>query len=193
VAQVRHGHDDRLLDALGEMEGQAYSGPMWRVVREGRSHLDGSRGAGRWNPAWLSVLYGAQEADGALAEIHYHLTQGQPVFPSRMRHALLELRVKTGRTLRFADLDALTRLGVEADRYREMLYSRTQEIADAAAFMGFDGLIAPSARWACHNIVLFLDAIDLDDLECVGAEPVDWRAWRAAHAGRGRGQTPGGV
>ena len=75
----RRAHDDRLLDALGEIEGQAFSGRMWRVVREGRSVLDGSRGAGRWNPNHLSVLYGTTESDGAIAEIHFHLSQGQSV------------------------------------------------------------------------------------------------------------------
>jgi RES domain-containing protein len=177
----RRALDDRLLDALGEIEGQPFQGPMWRVVRSGRSVLDGSRGAGRWNPATLSVLYGAQEADGALAEMHYHLTRGQSVFPSRMQHNLFELRIKTKQTLILADMDQLTRLGIEERRCREMLYDRTREIAAAAAFMGFDGIIAPSARWACQNIVLFLDALDLDDIEEVGSEPIDWNAWRAKH------------
>lgn len=177
----RRGHDDRLLDALGEIDGQPFEGRMWRVVRVGRSVLDGSRGAGRWNPASLSVLYGAEEADGALAEMHYHLNRGQSVFPSRMQHDLFELRVTTKTTLVLADMDALVRLGVDAARYGEMLYGRTQEIADAAAFMGFDGLIAPSARWPCRNIVLFLDAIDLDDVEEIRSDRIDWRAWRARH------------
>lgn len=175
----RRGHDDRLLDALGEMSGQSFSGTMWRVVRVGRSYIDGSRGAGRWNPSSLSVLYGAQEANGAIAEIHYHLNRGQSVFPSRMRHELVELRIKTSATLRLADMDALRHLDVDVSRYKEMLYWRTQEIADAAAFMGFDGIIAPSARWRCQNIVLFLDELDLDDIEYVKSDPVNWRDWRA--------------
>ena len=95
----RRAHDDRLLDALGEIEGQAFSGRMWRVVRQGRPVLDGSRGSGRWNPSHLSVLYGATEADGAIAEIHFHLSRGQSVFPSRMRHFLHETQVRTDRTL----------------------------------------------------------------------------------------------
>ena len=156
---------------------------MWRVVRVGRSVLDGSRGAGRWNPASLTVLYGAQEADGAVAEMHYHLNRGQSVFPSRMQHDLFELRIETKETLVLADMDALVRLGVDPARYGEMLYDRSQEIADAAAFMGFDGIIAPSARWQCQNIVLFLDAINLDDIEEVGSDRIDWRAWRAKNVG----------
>lgn len=155
---------------------------MWRVVRVGRSVLDGSRGSGRWNPASLSVLYGAQEADGAVAEMHFHLNRGQSVFPSRMQHDLFELRIAMNSSLILADMDALARLGVVPERYGEMLYARTQEIADAAVFMGYDGIIAPSARWTCQNIVLFLDKIALDDIEEVSSSRIDWRAWRGKNA-----------
>ena len=65
MTPARRAHDDRLLDALGEVEGQIYDGPVWRVVRKGRSAFEGSRGAGRWNPRDLDVLYCAEEADGA--------------------------------------------------------------------------------------------------------------------------------
>lgn len=178
MAERRRAHDDRLLDALGKIEGQAYAGRMWRVVRDGRAIFDGSQGAGRWNPSHLSVLYGATEADGAIAEIDFHLSRGQAVFPSRMRHVLHELQIATNRTLILADLGALVSLGVEEARYRDMLYGRTQEIADAAFFLGFDGIIAPSARWSCEAIVLFLDILSLDDIERVSEAPIDWTVWR---------------
>ncbi|MBA3878998.1 MAG: RES domain-containing protein [Sphingobium sp.] len=155
---------------------------MWRVVRQGRDVLDGSRGSGRWNTADMSVLYGAAERDGALAEINFHLSRGQSVFPSRMRHDLFELAAKARQTLVLADMAQLGALGVEESRYREMLYDRTQQIGAAAAFLGFDGMIVPSARWACQNIVLFLDAINLEEVRTVSSEPVDWQAWRRAHA-----------
>jgi RES domain-containing protein len=182
VASGRRRHDDRLLDALGEIDPEPFVGTMWRVVRAGRPVLDGSRGSGRWNPTSLSVLYGSQEADGAMAEMHFHLSRGQSVFPSRMRHELYELNIKTTETLVFADMDALSRLGVVPARYGEILYDRTQEIADAAFFMGFDGIIAPSARWACQNIVLFLDRIALGDIEEVSANPISWSEWRMKQA-----------
>jgi RES domain-containing protein len=181
MADGRRAHDDRLLDALGSIEGQAYSGRMWRVVREGRSVQDGSRGAGRWNPSHLSVLYGSAEADGAVAEMRYHLSQGQSVFPSRMRHALHELQVSTENTLMLADLGQLSALGVDEQRYRDMLYGRTQEISDAAAFLGFDGLMAPSARWSCETIILFLDTFNLEDIQSLSVSPIDWAEWPARH------------
>ncbi|WP_294100980.1 RES family NAD+ phosphorylase [Sphingomonas sp.] len=177
----RRALDDRLLDLVGAIEGQSFDGTMWRVVRQGRDVLDGSRGSGRWNTADMSVLYGAAERDGALAEINFHLSRGQSVFPSRMRHDVFELAVKARQTLVLADMAQLKALGVEDSRYREMLYDRTQEIGAAAAFLGFDGLIVPSARWACQNIVLFLDAINLEEVRTVSSEPVDWQTWRRAN------------
>jgi RES domain-containing protein len=178
MAKGRQVHDDRLLDALAELEGRAFDGAVWRVVRDGRSVLDGSRGAGRWNPSNLSVLYAATHADGAVAEIHFHLSRGQSVFPSKMRHRLFELNVATNRTLILARMDDLVALGVDPVKYSSMLYFRTQEIADAAAFMGFDGIVSPSARYDCQNLVLFIDRLNLEKIEPISETPIDWASWR---------------
>ena len=178
----RRALDDRLLDVVGAFEGQPFDGTMWRVVRTGRDVLDGSRGSGRWNTSEMSVLYGAAEQNGAIAEINFHLNLGQSVFPSRMRHDLFELAVKARRTLMLADMEQLKRLGVDDSRYRELLYIRTQEIGAAAAFLGFDGLIVPSARWNCQNIILFLDVIDLEEIRTISSQPVDWKAWRQSNS-----------
>jgi len=69
-------------------------------------------------------------------------------------------------------------LGVEPTRYREILYGATQAIGDAAYFLGFDSIIAPNARWACHNLILFTDRINPADLEVVDSRAVDWDEWR---------------
>ena len=130
----------------------------------------------------MSVLYGAAHQDGAIAEIEFHLSRGQPIFPSRMRHDLFEHSVKTRQTLVLADMEQLKRLGVDDNRYRELLYSRTQEIGAAAAFLGFDGLIVPSARWNCQNIILFLEAINLEEIRTISIQPIDWKAWRLANS-----------
>lgn len=171
-------HDDRLLDAISEIEPIPYAKEVFRVVRDGRSPTDGSRGGGRWNPASLSVLYCSEEADGALAEIHFHLSRGQPVFPSRIRHRLWRLEAALVRTLKLLDVDQLGRLGVETARWREMLYPKTQEIGAAAAFLGFDGLVSPSARYACANLVIFLANAPADGVREIASEAIDWTAYR---------------
>ncbi len=130
----------------------------------------------------MSVLYGAAERDGAIAEINFHLSRGQSVFPSRMRHDVFELSVRARQALVLADMEQLRQLGVDESRYRELLYTRTQEIGAAASFLGFDGMIVPSARWDCRNIILFLDAIDLEEVRTISVQPVDWKAWRQSRS-----------
>jgi hypothetical protein len=112
-----------------------------------------------------------------MEEIHFHLSQ-QPVFPSKVNSVLHKIRVKTTRTLKIADMGALQNLGVTVDDYSSFNYERTQEIGDAASFLGFDGILAPSARWPCHNLILFSDRFGPADLTIVSSERVDWAEWR---------------
>ena len=143
--------------------------------------LQGFPAAARWDPGTFDVLYTSLEREGALAEIYFHLTR-QPVFPSKMRSVIHKITVKTQRTLKIADLEALEGLGVSRETYASLSYERTQEIGDAAAFLGFDGILAPSARWPCQNLVLFVDRLASGDLQVASSEAVDWAIWRAEQA-----------
>jgi RES domain-containing protein len=173
----RRARDLALLDALDAHQGISFSGDAWRIVREERDVLQGFPSKARWDPGTFDVLYMSLAREGALEEVHFHLTR-QPVFPSKMRSVLHRIAVATRRTLKLADLAAVEALGVGRDTYTTLDYSRTQEIADAADFLGFDGLIAPSARWPCQNLVLFLDKVSPDDLAVLESDPVDWPTWR---------------
>jgi len=179
----RRARDLELLDLIDGHQGIPFEGDVWRIVREERDVLQGYPAGARWDPGTFDVLYTALEREGALAEIHFHLSQ-QPVFPSRLRSVLHRLTVRTTRTLKIADLDALVGLGVSRETYSSLSYDRCQEIGDAAQFLGFDGILAPSARWPCHNLVLFMDRLDPDDLRLVESEPVDWQEWRESHRKR---------
>jgi hypothetical protein len=186
----RRARDLELLDALDALPRVAFEGTVWRAVREGRDPLQGHPSAGRWDPGTFDVLYTSLEGDGAVAAIHFHLSR-QPVFPSRFVWQLHEITTRTTKTLHFADLSALAPLGVDGDRYGEILYGRTQAIGDAADFLGFDGLIAPNARWPCQNLVIFTDRVAPADLEIVSSVAIDWTTWRkASRRQRGRGNVP---
>jgi hypothetical protein len=111
--------------------------------------------------------------------MYFHLSR-QPVFP-RVEFTLNEIEVTTRSTLRFADLSELEPLGVSAEEYSGLLNERTQEIGDAAAFLGFDGIIAPSARWDCVNLTIFCESLTPDDLVLKDSRPADWEAWRKKH------------
>ncbi|MCH7931162.1 MAG: RES family NAD+ phosphorylase [Proteobacteria bacterium] len=179
MAARRKARDVDLLDALDALDPAPFDGDAWRVVREGRDPLQGYPAGARWDPpGGFDVLYTTLDPDGARAEIFFHLMRA-PVFPSRTVYLSHTIRVQTRRTLRLADMNALAALKVDTARYSELDYTRTQAIADAAHFLGFDGLLVPSARWECRNLIIFMDRIDPnDDLAVNASEPVDWQAWR---------------
>ena len=83
-------------------------------------------------------------------------------------------------SLTFANIDSLVALGVDGPRYGDRNYQRTQEISDAAFFLGFDGIVAPSARWSCANAIIFTERAPLDLSELLESEPspIDWPAWQ---------------
>ena len=173
-----HVHDRDLLDALENAAVEAFSGETWRTTWAGREPLRGSSADGRWTPAGaFEVLYTSLEREGSLAEIGYRLLQ-QPIWPSKAQHTIHLLRVTTRNTLRLVSFAELTPLGIVPALYPTLDYARTQAIAAAARFLGFDGLLVPSARHPSTNLVLFLDQINGGDIAVLASEDVDWAAWR---------------
>ncbi len=172
----RRVHDRTLLDALEAIAPEPFAGEVWRITRKGREPLRGSTAGGRWSPEGeIEVLYTSLERDGALAEIGFRLSL-EPVWPSRIEHEIHEIEADAGRTLRFADVASLKPLGVDIDRYESFDYAATQAIAAAAHFLEFDGLVVPSARAPCANLVAFMDRVSLS---LKHTQSVDWQVWRS--------------
>jgi len=169
--------DLHLLDLIDAQPRVAFDGAVWRVVREGRDPTAGRASGGRWDPGVFDVLTTSLARDGALSEIHYHLSL-QPVFPSKVRFVAHELKVAATANLVIADVAALGAYGVDAATYGARDYKRSQEIGDAAFFLGFDGLRAPSARGPFQNLVLFTERFAPEQIEPARAEPLDWAALR---------------
>ena len=157
--------DPRLLDALEALEREPYSGTVWRSVREGRDPLACWRSGGRWDDGAFDVLYTSETRQAAIDERRFHLYQGQPIVPSRVRYELFELRVSLEAVMRFETLDRLAALGLDIRSYgklswveRAQEYPRSQEIAEACAFLGADGILAPGARTpGANNLVVFCE------------------------------------
>jgi hypothetical protein len=185
VAGSGRVHDRAVLDALDAIGPERFEGEAWRVARKGRDALRGSTANGRWSPGGeVEVLHASLEREGALAEIGYRLSL-EPVWPSRLEHEVHAIGARVERTLRFADVASLQPLGVDVARYEGFDHAATQAIAAAARFLELDGLLVPSARAPCANLVIFLDrVVPGGQLDVRGTEPVDWAAWRK---GRRRG------
>lgn len=185
MAGGRKARDVDLLDALDALDKVPFDGDVWRIVRESKNPLQGYPAGARWDPSGgFDVVYTTLDADGARAEIFFHLMRA-PVFPARTVYLLHRLRVRMRKTLRLADMSALAALKVDTARYSALGYAQTQAIGDAAHFLGFDGLIVPSARWDCQNLVIFMDRIDPNDDWIISESvPVDWQAWRTRIKGK---------
>ena len=173
-------HDPILVERLTAFPTEIFDGEVFRATRANLDPLAPSTNGGRWAPVGdvrhqTPVLYTSLEHDGALAEISFHWSQltPQPSKPAIVHH----LRVNTDRTMRLLRGN-LEQLDIEATSLSGGDYRRTQEIGAAVAFLGCDGLIVPSARWDCDNLVIFMENHALSNhLSAIRSEEVDWQAW----------------
>jgi hypothetical protein len=172
--------DLALLDLIDAFRCEAFSAEVWRVCREGRDPIQGAPSISRWCNGAFDILYTSFERDGALAEVH-SLLSSQPVFPSKVVSHAHRLSITVQRSLRLADLATLAQLGVDTAKYGERDYAQTQAIADAAWFLDFDGIVAPSARWPCLNAMLFTERLSNKAIMIEESEPtaISWQNWRA--------------
>lgn len=180
----RRARDLSLLDRVDALPRSGFADTVWRLVREGRDPLQGGSSISRWCNGEFDVLYTCLERDGAIAELHA-LLDLQPVFPSKIAFRVHRLKVLVKQALDLTDFSTLSKLGVDISRYQVRDYAMMQSIADVAYFLGFDGLLVPSARWPCTNAVLFTDRIEPANLsvEATEPDPVNWTDWRR-QAGR---------
>ena len=176
--------DRKLLSSLGAFAPETLNRFVFRVTPVSTNPLAPSVSGGRWAPPAapgqeIPILYTSHERDGALAEVASYLAKLTPM-PGPRHLKVSRLAVSTAKTLRLTAPD-LQSLGVDLSRYGERNYFRTQEIGVAVAELGFDGLIAPSARWTCDNLMIFTaNRTSGSDATIVDAEEVEWRAWAAA-------------
>jgi len=178
-------YDPNLADRLSTYATQAFKGEVFRATRANADPVAPSLYGGRWTrpqntDPGTNVLYTSMERNGALAEMASFLADLTPI-PGPRKIKVTRLAVTTSNTLRFVRA-TLSDLGVDLDRYGERDYARTQEIGSTLAWLGLDGLIAPSARWACENLMIFTDNHTLGEkLEPLDEELTEWRQWAQQH------------
>lgn len=178
-------YDPDLADRLSSFPTEAFAGEVFRATRAGADPIAPSLYGGRWarpqnGDPGTSVLYTSVERDGALAEVASFLADLTPI-PGPRDLKVTRLSVTAARVLRL-DFMKLEGLGIDRGRYGERDYAQTQEIGSTLAWLGLDGLIAPSARWPCDNLVLFTDNHALGEtLDPISHEVVEWQQWARDH------------
>ena len=174
-------HDQNLVDLLSARPARSFDGEVFRATRVNADPTAPSSSGGRWAPpgepeAGFLVLYTSLERDGAMAEVASFLADQNPP-PREQPVKVSRLAVTASRTLTLVEV-SLPELGVDPSKYGERDYLRTQEIGAALIFLGCDGLLAPSARWNCQNLMLFADNHGLNErLDVISSEEIGWRAW----------------
>lgn len=178
-------HDQDLLDRPSVMPTEGFAGDVFRATRVDADPTAPSINGGRWAPApdgdpGVYVLYTSLDNDGSVAEVVSFLADFTPL-PGPRLIKVSRLGVTIARTLRLARAN-LEALDVDYSRYGERDYSQTQNIGAALAFLGLDGLIAPSARWPCENLMIFTENHALNErLDLLDSEEIEWRTWAHAH------------
>jgi RES domain-containing protein len=174
MERIRKRRDSALIDAIEAVTPLNYAGSVWRIAREGLSPLQGSRSGGRWDDGTFDVLYTSEQRQGAINEMKFHLARGQPVIPSQIKFQLYELQIGLQRALKLLDLAALQALGMDTSRFGQLSYEekdaeypRSQDIGEVAHFLDYDGLVVPSARHECLNVVVFCERVAAEDVTVV--------------------------
>lgn len=180
--------DRRLIDTLDVLETQVFKGRVWRITRDERDPTIFFGGGNRWDDGTYEVLYTSLTREGALAEMKFHVSRGQPIIPSKIRHRLHELEVHINGVLDLTDNGLLERLGVDQATYgklpyldREGEYEACQKIGEAAHFLGSDdaedasGILVPNARLNGTNLVIFGDYVNPENITHVEDHGIiDW-------------------
>jgi RES domain len=171
---------DKLIDFLESLPEVPFEGDVFRAVRSGRDPTAPSTNGGRWGKQGRnSILYTSLAKEGAIAELSYHFGQLTPV-PSKPFN-VAKLKIRSERNLRLVRTD-LEALGITGELSALPNNELTQEVGDVVDWLGLDGLIVPSARWKCENLILFFENGRPDlALELVETEEIAWQAWAVEH------------
>jgi len=185
-------HDIELVDALSAKTAASFTAKVFRATRLGGAPEAFSTSGGRWSPPdsyqTVPVLYTSLSRDGAISEVASYLSllKPRPTKPI----AIHSLEITAASVVKLT-MDDLVDLGVDVSAFSDRPYVwpakgkvlRTQEIGAVLNFLEHDGLLVPSARWDCDNLIVFGDNHKLgESLTVLKAEEVDWVNWTERNA-----------
>lgn len=161
-----------VLDALEAVTPEPWQGEVWRVVFGNRNPLFANTTGARWNPPDTAALYTSLEIDTVLAELD-HLRSIQTPPTRRSAYLLHRISVRVDRVLDLTNKALLSSMGVLEDDLIGDDPTACREVGGAAAWLGSDGILVPSARAEGFNLVVFVNQMDPDaPLDAIESRPV---------------------
>lgn len=154
--------DSRLLDTIESFGDIAFEGALYRHISAGREPLTPSRAGGRWAPPGeFSILYTATRADIALAEWAY--LRAQVSLPPSTPRQLWRIEAKITRVLDLTPPERLHKLDIDPADFANAALA-CAAAGRAANFLGFKGILAPSARAPGANVMILFDNLEASDV-----------------------------
>jgi RES domain-containing protein len=159
-----------LLDSLEDIEPRRFSGVVFRHVLGDTAPLRANTRGARWNPPDVSALYTSLERKTAIAEGDF-LISLQPIRPSVTRW-IAQIQITLQRVIEIDEV-TLQKLGISREALEALDHAPCREIGGAVNWLGFEGLIVPSARSNGQNLVIYIGHQDPAGLfEVIGKEPL---------------------
>lgn len=145
--------DPRAAESLVRLEVAPFRGVVWKHTLPGQSPSAANTKGARWNPPGVPAIYVAVDKETALAEGRYLASaQPQPVRGERQVH---EAEVDLAKVVDLRDRATLRDLGISDVELRSSDYEPCRKVGGTAEWLGFDGMIVPSARSEGANLVIF--------------------------------------
>lgn len=169
--------DPELVAKLDEVSPREFSGGTCRHTGPGIHPLS-TTGAqtlgGRWNPPnSFPALYLALTDETAAAEF-YRRAEGENLAPEDLLpRRLHQYRVRLSAVLDLTDIEIRNALGISTDDLTSNDRSLCNALGDAAHYVGFEGILAPSATGVGDVLVVFWDRLKAES----DVEPFAFKDW----------------
>jgi RES domain-containing protein len=129
---------------------------------------------GRWNPPQsFPTLYLVLERECAVAEFYRFAERSGRPPEDLLPRALYRYEIELSSVLDLRDENVMASVGVTSHVLRSDDPSRCQLVGDAAHYLSFEGLLAPSATGVGHALAVFTDRLLAGSM----TEPLNSELW----------------
>lgn len=164
-----------LIEKVDELVPIAFEGKVFRSVAPAYAALSGEGArlhGGRWNPpSSFPVIYTSLDTGTAVLEVTRTAMRIGLLETDLLPRVLMTIRTKLGRVLDLSDPEVLRKAALTPSVLTDDDVRICQAIGDAANYLGFEAVLAPSAAAPGRTLAIFPNRLRASSsLEIVGKE-----------------------